>query len=45
MSFGFPFLIFSIGFSQLFFPKPSRIVSLVDTITPGMAEGGKISHN
>jgi uncharacterized membrane protein YqhA len=31
---GFLFLIFSIGFSQLFFPKPSRIVSLIDTITP-----------
>ncbi len=31
---GFLFLIFSIGFSQLFFPKPSRLMRVIDTITP-----------
>ncbi len=31
---GFLFLIFSIGFSQLFFPKPSRLMGVIDTITP-----------
>ena len=30
----FLFLIFSIGFSQLFIPKPSRIMNLIDSITP-----------
>ncbi len=30
----FLFLIFSIGFAQLFIPKPSRIMTLVDSITP-----------
>jgi uncharacterized membrane protein YqhA len=30
----FLFLIFSIGFAQLFIPKPSRIMTLIDTITP-----------
>ncbi|GAG97139.1 unnamed protein product, partial [marine sediment metagenome] len=30
----FLFLIFSIGFSQLFIPKPSKIVDLVNEITP-----------
>ena len=32
--FAFLFLIFSIGFAQLFIPKPSRIMNLVDSITP-----------
>ena len=27
-------LIFSIGFAQLFIPKPSRIMTFMDTITP-----------
>ena len=31
---GFLFLIFSIGFSQLFFPKPSKIMDALDSITP-----------
>jgi len=31
---GFLFLIFSIGFSQLFFPKPSMFMRVIDTITP-----------
>ncbi len=31
---GFLFLIFSIGFSQLFFPKPSRLMNAIDIITP-----------
>lgn len=31
---GFLFLIFSIGFSQLFIPKPSKIMNLMDSITP-----------
>jgi uncharacterized membrane protein YqhA len=31
---GFLFLIFSIGFSQLFFPKPSILMRIIDTITP-----------
>ena len=31
---GFLFLIFSIGFSQLFFPKPSIFMRVIDTITP-----------
>ncbi len=31
---GFLFLIFSLGFSQLFFPKPSRITNMVDNISP-----------
>lgn len=31
---GFLFLIFSIGFSQLFFPKPSRIFNVLEIITP-----------
>lgn len=30
----FLFLVFSIGFAQLFIPKPSRIMSLIDSITP-----------
>ncbi len=30
----FLFLIFSIGFAQLFIPKPSKIVDLVNNITP-----------
>ena len=30
----FLFLIFSIGFAQLFIPKPSRIMSVIDSITP-----------
>jgi len=30
----FLFLIFSIGFAQLFIPKPSRIMTLMDSITP-----------
>lgn len=32
--FAFLFLIFSIGFAQLFIPKPSRIINLIDVITP-----------
>ncbi len=32
--FAFLFLIFSIGFSQLFIPKPSRIMNVIDSITP-----------
>jgi len=32
--FAFLFLIFSIGFAQLFIPKPSRIMILIDAITP-----------
>ena len=31
---GFLFLILSIGFLQLFFPRPSKIVTAVQTITP-----------
>jgi len=31
---GFLFLIFSVGFSQLFFPQPSRLMDVIDTITP-----------
>jgi uncharacterized membrane protein YqhA len=31
---GFLFLIFSIGFSQLFVPKPSRFMTVIDAITP-----------
>jgi len=31
---GFLFLIFSIGFSQLFFPKPSILMDAMDKITP-----------
>lgn len=31
---GFLFLIFSIGFSQLFFPKPSILMNSIDSITP-----------
>ena len=31
---GFLFLIFSIGFAQLFIPKPSKIVDFFDKITP-----------
>jgi len=31
---GFLFLIFSVGFSQLFFPKPSRLMNAIDIITP-----------
>ena len=31
---GFLFLIFSIGFFQLFFPRPTKFVAIVDTITP-----------
>ena len=31
---GFLFLIFSIGFSQLFIPKPSKLMNSLDTITP-----------
>ena len=31
---GFLFIIFSIGFSQLFVPKPSKIMNLVNSITP-----------
>lgn len=31
---GFLFLIFSIGFSQLFMPKSSRIMQVIDGITP-----------
>jgi uncharacterized membrane protein YqhA len=27
-------IIFSIGISQLFFPKPSRIINVIDSITP-----------
>lgn len=32
--FAFLFLIFSMGFAQLFIPKPSRIMTLMDSITP-----------
>jgi len=31
---GFLFLIFSIGFSQLFIPKPSKLSNRIDDITP-----------
>ena len=31
---GFLFLIFSIEFLQLFYPKPSRIMDAVDNIAP-----------
>ena len=31
---GFLFLIFSLGFAQLFFPRPSRVISLVESISP-----------
>jgi uncharacterized membrane protein YqhA len=31
---GFLFLIFSIGFSQLFIPKPSKLMNVLDGITP-----------
>jgi uncharacterized membrane protein YqhA len=31
---GFLFLIFSLGFSQLFFPKPSILMDAIDIITP-----------
>lgn len=31
---GFLFLIFSIGFSQLFLPKPSKLMNALDSITP-----------
>jgi len=31
---GFLFLIFSLGFSQLFIPKPSKITTLLDSVTP-----------
>lgn len=31
---GFLFLIFSIGFSQLFIPKPSKLMNIMDRITP-----------
>ena len=31
---GFLFLIFSLGFAQLFFPKPSRVLKLLEIITP-----------
>lgn len=31
---GFLFLIFSIGFLQLFYPKPSKVMNVVDGITP-----------
>jgi len=31
---GFLFLIFSIGFLQLFFPKPSRVMNIMDGIAP-----------
>lgn len=31
---GFLFLIFSLGFAQLFFPKPSKITRIVDSIAP-----------
>lgn len=31
---GFLFLIFSIGFSQLFIPKPSKLINVIDGITP-----------
>ncbi len=30
----FLFLIFSIGFAQLFIPKPSKIMNIIDVITP-----------
>ena len=32
--FAFLFLIFSMGFAQLFIPKPSKIINLMDSITP-----------
>jgi len=32
--FAFLFFIFSIGFSQLFIPRPSRIMNAFDSITP-----------
>jgi len=31
---GFLFLIFALGFTQLFIPKPSKIVTLLDGVTP-----------
>ena len=31
---GFLFLIFSIGFAQLFIPKPSKLMNIIDSITP-----------
>ena len=31
---GFLFLIFSLGFAQLFFPKPSKVIRLVENISP-----------
>ena len=31
---GFLFIIFSIGFAQLFFPKPSKFITLIDVVTP-----------
>ncbi len=31
---GFLFLIFSLGFAQLFIPRPSKIISLVENISP-----------
>ncbi len=31
---GFLFLIFSLGFFQLFYPKPSRLMSAIDDIAP-----------
>ena len=31
---GFLFLVFSIGFAQLFIPKPSRLMDSLDSITP-----------
>jgi uncharacterized membrane protein YqhA len=31
---GFLFLIFSMGFAQLFFPKPSILMDAIDKITP-----------
>lgn len=31
---GFLFLIFSLGFFQLFYPKPSRLMTVIDDIAP-----------
>jgi len=31
---GFLFLIFSLGFFQLFYPKPSRLMTTIDDIAP-----------